>query len=464
MGEEVYSRIYESARQKERERVNNFIKDIKNGLVGAPFFLNLFAPKGFGKTAFLERIWEEYECLLPASLVHVGSFRGENAESLDLDRLLVHIVGQLGERLPRRVAPLPADYENWTDENQLGDLLLQLVSGAKEYEKVALLLVDDYDLMPEKQRRWFQEKVFGPATKTKKFAVILTSETELRFTEDFNLRMRLECRELKGLDPEAISLALPEYEGIAGEIHLVTGGLPILTGEFVERLKAFQVTTPADFQAHAQELTGKYYRTYVEEQFLADLAPDIQETMLPLALLRRFDVKVLKKILPDLLPKSYESYGTADYLDLIDRLRPWVEWRRQGGYALNPAFRLMLQGYVVTIKPDLYKRVNRAAEVMYRRWLESEYREYYLIELLYHVLALYRAERGNVLFPMQDEMSRAKVGDELLGYLRGDGGRRLQDVDLDALRNSLEQDPDLKNYVPAEVKRVIEELTKEERP
>ena len=74
------------------------------------------------------------------------------------------------------------------------------------------------------------------------------------------------------------------------------------------------------------------------------------------------------------------------------------------------------------------------------------------------MLALYRAEKGNALFPVQDEMSQAKVGDELLEHLTGDGGRRLQDVDLDALRNSLEQDPDLKNYVPADVKRVIEDL------
>lgn len=458
MGQQIYSKIYESTRQQEHERIRQFIEDIKNDLAGAPFFLNLFAPKGFGKTMFLEQIWQDYERVLPASLVCVCDFRKQDDKEVNLRDLLVRITRDFGERLPRRIAPLPSDYEELTNERHLAELLVNLVSSAKDYEKVTLLLIDDYDLMPKSQRRWFQENIFSPASRTRKIAVVLTSANELRFTESFDLRMRLESRELSSLDPEAISRALPKYERIAGEIHRITGGWPLLTGEFIEQLKASKVATPADFQAHAKELTGKYYRAYVEDRVLADLAPDIRETMLVLALLRRFDVKVLKKILPDLLPEPYQSYGTADYLDLIDHLRPWVDWRRQGGYVLNPAFRLMLQGYVLTIKPDLYKRVNRVAEVMYRGWLENEHREHHLIELLYHVLALYRAEKGNALFPVQDEMSQIRVSDELLKYLTGDGGPRLQATDLDSLRNSLEQDPHLKYYVSEEVKDTIQGL------
>jgi hypothetical protein len=453
----ICSRIYASAHQRERERVQELIEDIRND-ISTCFFLNLFAPKGFGKTVFLEQIWDEHERVLPASLVCVGDFRKKDDKVIALRDLLVHIIHDLGDRLPRRVAPLPSDYADWTNEKQLAELLLNLFSGAKEFEKATLLLIDDYDLMPEEQRRWLQENVFSPACRTRKIAVVLTSETELRFTESFELRMRLECRELTSLDPEAISRALPEYEGIAGEIHRITGGLPVLTEQFVEQLRVFQVKTFADLQAHAQELTNKYYRAYVEDKVLAELAPDIQETVLVLALLRRFDVKVLRESLPNLLPEPYQGYGTADYLDLIDRLRPWVQWRRQGGYALNLAFRMLLQGYVLTIRPNLYKQVNRAVEILYRGWLESEYREHYLIELLYHVLALYRAEKGYGLFPVQDEMSQVRVSDELLKYLAGDGGGRLQAADVDALRNSLEQDPDLKPYVSESALTAIQRL------
>jgi len=236
MDKEVYSRIYESARQKERERIRQFIGDIKNDLAGAPFFLNLFAPKGFGKTAFLEQIWEDYERVLPASLVRVGNFLKKDGEDIAMSDLLVHIIRDFGERLPTRVAPLPSNYADWTNEKQLAELLLGVISGAKDYEKVTLLLIDDYDSIPEEQRRWFQENVLSPASRKGKIAVVLTSETELRFTESFDLRMRLECRALTSLDPEAISRALPQYEGIAGEIHRITGGLPLLTEEFRKAL------------------------------------------------------------------------------------------------------------------------------------------------------------------------------------------------------------------------------------
>lgn len=456
MEKRVYSRIYESAHQQEREHLRKFVEDIKNNLAGAPLFLNLFAPKGFGKTSFLEQMWEEYERVLPASLVRARDFLREDA-SLALDKMLIHIFDQLGERLPRRLAPLPSDYKGWTNVQQLAEWLLKLVSGAKDYEKVTLLLIDDYDFISEEQRHWLQEHFLSPASRQGKIAVVLTSETELRFTESFELRMRLECRELTSLDPEAISRALPEYEGIAGEIHKITGGLPLLTEQFIEQLKDLQVKTLPDLKVHAQELTNRYYRAYVEDRILADLASDIRETMLVLSLLRRFDIKVLKKLLPDLLVEPYQSYGTVDYLDLIDRLRPWVEWRRQGGYTLNPALRLVLEGYILTIRPDLYKKVNHAAESLYREWLGSEYNEHYLVELLYHVLAQYRAE-VNGLFFVQDEMSQAKVGSELLRFLTENGGH-IHDVDsVIALRNSLEQDPDLKNYISENVKREIDRV------
>ena len=455
------ARIYDSARDQERTQVREFIEDIKAGIANH-FLLNLFAPKGFGKTAFLRLIWKDYERILPASLVRVGDFCGENDEACALSGLLIQIIRDLCDRLPSRIVNLPSGYESLTNEEHLAELIRGLGLSAQEFEKVTLLLLDDYDLMPEAQTRWFQKNILSPLARTRKTAIILTSEAELRFTESLDLRMRLKSRELTSLNPEAIARALPGYgERIADEIYLITGGLPVLTQEFIKQLQASQVATAADFQAQAQELVRKYYQTHVEREVLASLAPDIRETLLVLALLRRFDVRVLKGILPKLLPDSYQDYGTADYLGLVSRLQSWVQWRRQGGYTLNPAFGMMLQGYVLTEEPNLYKKVNRAAVALYDEWLEEEYRGHYLIELLYHKLALYRLEKGHDLFSrlgIQDEMSQAKVSNQLLEYLTGNGGRCIQEADLDALRNSLHQDPDLKIYISEDVDRAIQGL------
>lgn len=287
------------------------------------------------------------------ALVRLSEKQSENA---DLREVLIQIIHELSERL---ISPLPSDYKNFSNDRKLVELLLQFVSYAKDKERTTLLLIDNYDLFPNEQQRWFQENFLSPATRTKKFAVVLTSQTELRFTESFELRMRLESRELKGLDSETISLAFPEYKGGAEEIYKVTGGVPNLTAELIEQLVESQIFSSDEFKTRAQEITGKYYRMNVEENFLGTFPAETRETMLILALLSRFDVKVLKQVLPNLMHDPYQSYGTADYLNLIDRLRPWVEWRRKGGYSLNPAFQLMLQGYISTSKPDLYKKVKQ---------------------------------------------------------------------------------------------------------
>jgi hypothetical protein len=112
--------------------------------------------------------------------------------------LLINVLSDLSDRLPKRVIDLPADYKRLTDEEQLASLLLDLVSGAKDFEKVTLLLLDDYDAMPDEKRGWFEKRVLGQLVRTKKAVVILTSEFELRFT-DIDLRMRLENHELLAL-------------------------------------------------------------------------------------------------------------------------------------------------------------------------------------------------------------------------------------------------------------------------
>jgi hypothetical protein len=456
----IYSRLYASGLQQEWERATDFVENVKAGVANY-LLLNFFAPTGFGKTTLLEQVWDKYERVLPASLVSVSSFRRAN-EAFALCDLLIHIIRELDIRLPKRITSLPSDYESLIDETQLAELLVGLVSNARDFEKATLLLLDDYDTMPEKGRRQFELKVLNQLVKTKSVAITLTSESELRFS-GFDLRMRLESCELSSLSTEVISRALPEYADIAAEIHRITGGLPVLTKELIQQLEAARVTTAADFCSREQELMEEYYRVHVEEMVLRDVAPDKRGTILALALLRRFDVAVLGEILPKVLPDDYpEDYGTAEYLRLIEDLGSWVHWRMQGGYALNPALRTVLQGYVLVENPKLYEQVNRAAVVLYREWLKKEeYREHYLIELLYHGLTSLRFEQGAGLLPIQDKIGQAKVGDELLKYLEDESAVRIREKELDSLRNSLMKDTDLKDYVSEDVLRVIQSLIDE---
>ncbi|MDY7079229.1 MAG: hypothetical protein SXV54_20130 [Chloroflexota bacterium] len=443
----VDSKLYASSLRLELEHAIEFVETVKAN-VAQYLILNLFAPTGFGKTMLLEDLWKKYERILPTSLVRVRDFQ---SETFDLCGLLIHVIHDLGDRVPKRVAGLPADYEDSKDKEWLAERLLLLVSGARDFEKATLLLFDDYDYLPENIRRWFESEILTPLVKAKSAAMILTSERGVRFNA-FDLRMRLESRELSSLSTGAISEALPEYNGIAGEIHRISGGVPLLTEELVKQLRAAEVTV-TDFRSRRQELVREFYRTHLKETIFKNTPQEIQETILVLALLRRFDVKVMGRILPIVLPRYYETYTTPEYLNLIERpLKSWAQWRMQGGYALKSAYRVLLPEYVWTEDPNLYEQVNRVAVASHRGLLKTEgYREYYLLELLYHRLVLDRIEG-------KDRAAETRLGDELQKYLGDEDAASIQAVDLDALRNSLKQDIDLKDYVSEGILRMIQDL------
>lgn len=456
----THSRIYELACGQERERTRELIETVRSNTFGDPLFVNLFAPRGFGKTFLLEQVREEYARVLPVSLVCVNDFCAEDGKMIILQDLLIHIINDLAMGLPRRI-DLPPDYESWTDEEQLARLLLDIVSDANKYEKVPLFLIDDYDLIPERQDRWFRQSVLGPLAQTRRIVVILTSKSELRFTE-IEIRMRLENRELLGLDAETVSSALPDYEETAEQIYRVTGGVPFLVEALAKHLEEAQVTTLADFRAQAKHLIVEYHRAsvraYVEDKVLAGLPSEVGKAVPVLALLRRFNPRMLQALLPRLLPEFYQGYRTAGYLDLIDCLRPWVRWRRQGGYTIHPALRMVLRGYILTTDQKLYERANRQAVGLYREWLKREYRPHYVIELLYHVLALQVArEPSAFLFP-HNAASRSRVSKELVKYLTEGEGCYLQAAELEALRESLERDADLRGYISEDAKQVIRDM------
>jgi hypothetical protein len=441
------SRLYALSLSRELEHAIEFVERVK-ARVPQYLILSLFAPAGFGKTMLLRKLWQKYERVLPTTLVRVRDFQNE---TFDLCRLLARVIHDLGDRVPKRVAGLPADYEDSKDREWLAEWVVRLVSGARDFEKATLLLFDDYDFLPENSRRWFESDVLPSLIKTKRVAVILTSERGLRFNA-FDLRMRLESRELSSLSTEAISEALPEYNGIAGEIHRIAGGVPLLTDELVRQLKAAQITA-TDFQSRRQELVRKFYRKHLQETVFANVPQQIQDTIMVLALLRRFDVKVMGKLLPVLFPQYYETYNTPEYLNLIEQpLRSWAQWRIQGGYVLNPAYRVVLVEYVWTEDPQLYERVNRVAVASYRELLEREgYREYYLLELLYHRLVVDGIEGKN-------KAPRIRLREELREYLNGEHAASIQAADLDSLRNSLKQDGDLKDYVSEDVLQMIQDM------
>jgi hypothetical protein len=437
----------------ELDKVEDFVHEIE-AKIADHFILNFFALAGFGKTALLRRIWELYERLLPASFVDIGGYL-KKGEEFDLCRSLVDMIRQLDERIPKRLKSLPVEFDRSTDEMWLAEQLLALIQASNTYGKVVLLLLDDYDRMPARPRAWFEAKILSQAIRTGQVAAILTSELELRFTERIDLRMRLESYKLSSFTEQIISQSFPRYKSVASDILRLTGGLPVCTEHLVQYLDNLGISTQAEFRAHERELVRQCYRTYVEETVFHDLDQALRDTILVLALLRRFDVAVLKELLPKVLPDYYKGSTKVDYFDLIDSLGNRVQWRQQGGYTLNQGLQTLIEAYTLAQRPKIYEQVNRAALALYRKELKTtkEYREHYLLELLYHKLALLELVGDTTPVALQKAL-----GEELRQYLGGESKTGpLPIEDLDSLRNSLLQDQDLKDYVSEDILHAIQD-------
>jgi hypothetical protein len=149
----------------------------------------------------------------------------------------------------------------------------------------------------------------------------------------------------------------------------------------------------------------------------------------------------------------FEGYDTADYLDLIEQLGSQARWRMQGGYALNKSIRAVLEGYVRFIEPGYYDQVNRAALAMYRELLDREYREYYLVELLYHRLILLLWHNNH-----SSERIEVVITKEISRYLYDESTATIKETDLDSLRHTLTRDKELKPYISKDVMEEIKRL------
>lgn len=438
--------------EREFERVEDFVENIKSGIADF-FFLNFFAPEGFAKSYLIRQTWKKYERILPVAFIKVKEYLNPDGEA-DCPTILIKILQDFDERLPRRVSQLPAGYENLRNENELAEILVNLVKNAKDAEKIFLFLFDDYDLLPGPISSQIETEVFSKLVEMSVTGIILTSKLELVFDNGFELRMRLEHYEVSNLDIEGISKSLPQYQGIASEIYMLTGGIVNLMSGLVQQLEQSQINS-GNFHLHQNELTKKYYQDFIENTILKQYKPQVRDTLLVLALLRRFDSKVLTKILPEILPQYYsEDMPPGFYIELIKGLGDTVQWRAQGGYTVVPALRVALHGYVRFDIPEVFRKVNLTAVRVNRDFLTNGgYKEYYLLELIYHKIILSRDEKGLGLFPIQE-----KVGKELVEYLNGDSAALVPQNDLDLLRNWLKQDPDISIYINEEALKAIDRM------
>ena len=445
----------ESARKHARyERDLDFVQclveDVEKGIGDVHPILNIYAIAGFGKSTFLGKVEEKFRRKQPTTLVHVADFKGEHEGGYELDSMLRRMVADLQNGLPRWAQ---LDLEA-TELTGLVDQLKTMTRYAVENGKTALVLVDDYDQLPPGTRVLFDEAVLSRLVKkSERAVVILTSEQELPFTDRLDLKVHLKTRPLSKFTEDDIKITTPQYTDLAEEILKWTGGVSELVKFLIRELGRHSIGTLEDYYAHKKELLKGAYREHVDAVVFNGLPEPARQAMPILSLLRRFDVSTLRSILPQIIP-DFESYTTRQYLELIDQLGSRVQWRDEGGYALDDALRTILSNYIQAYDQPTYRKVHRVAERVYKGWLQGRYRNYYLREMLYHKVA------QETLSPEIDFPSIVQlVSVVLLEYIRGEckpGPCDNGDIDeLRTFKESLEQDKDLNKFISSEVWEAI---------
>ncbi|MCL4301561.1 MAG: hypothetical protein KJ077_38025 [Anaerolineae bacterium] len=438
-------------RDADMQFVQHFIEN-----VGSYSILNVFSTRRVGRTTFLRHIRDEQRTKMPTVFVSVQDFVSVEREGgYRLDQFLRQVADQLQSQLPADTISPVVEIETADRVNILALTVIELVNFAARKGSTPLILIDDYDLLPAGSKIVFEDLVLSRIVEQPGQAiVILSSEQELRFTDRLDLRVRLRTYELSRLTVSDIARSVPQrYAVLAPEILRWTGGMPDLVEFFVEEANKQQIGNLDEYRTRKNELLGPKYRTQIQKVVFPDIRTASDGVLDTLALLRRFDVAILSGVLPQINPKIFASFKQKHYLDLIRELGSRIYWREQGGYVLDDILKTMLSSYIRTFEPDTYRKVNDIVATTYEAWLREEYRQHYLLEMLYHRMILENIRISS------DEVVTDLLSKLLLDYIEGRQGIGPSKIDeLDSLRRTLEIDLDLRPFVEPEVFDIIDRM------
>jgi hypothetical protein len=419
--------------------------------------VNFYAPGGFGKSDKLLALWEDCAGRYPAALAQVRDYK--SGEAFDRSAMLRKLVSDLEARLPR-ASVTPLEDPALRNPSALVDHIADLAEAAKVKQKPVLLFFDDYDYLPEVDRRWLEDRLLDDLAATRRVILVLSSKLKLTFEQkSFELRTRLQRHQLRAYTFKEIGCEYPQHADLATHIHALTGGMPSLVKLLVGVLDRLGVDDVRALRAHREEVLSAYYAVAIPE--LLNGEPErIQELVQILALPRRFDAKVVGEILERIGNPAARPGDTFYYLDLLGELDRWLRWRDEGGYKLHPPHRVVLQDYIRYKGLDVYQDVHQALVAFYRESLTGEYRDHYVQELLYHRLCLERDKQERA--PL---LGQAPADVSIDALLQGTNGHTMEHINQEQatrLQKVLMGDADLRRYFnPREIHEILSRLIRQ---
>ncbi len=346
--------------------------------------------------------------------------------------------------------------------NKAGRAFIRAMLALVEAQPVALFF-DETERIDIGVVDWLEEWVINPLIQTGRCLVVWTGRRPQRWKR-FEVRRRLNSQELDPFEPkDTIRLfrenslgaiaRLPDDEivSLSGRVHRLTGGHPLADTVVLHQLGELTEQniplTERQFNTQADRLLDDLVQKFIDAYAFAGLQADLIDACRVMALVRQFDVIMLRGILKETL-SIYAAFKPEEFGALLSRLRATqlVLWDdRRKGYTIDPTLRHILTEYIFHHHPKQYLTVNRLALAIYQDWIarSGDNRGVYIVEELYHQARINRLDRRTL--PEGPVDLAALLQQRLDQYEQQDSD--LRGSALDRLYHELEGDVDLRALV-----------------
>lgn len=389
-----------------RDDEKNFVEKLLregSSLNRSQRIINFSGLDGSGKTWFLQWLYHEYQ---NQKHTHCCFLKAEDVKSpaeVSPEALFKKVLRDLSEDADYTPPPNLNILEQSTIPELEAHLEHFLRALDESGDRKILLLIDDYEQFPSHLGEMLEKYVLWKMVKCKCALTVLTSRandvtnrSQFIFQHKGCLRIHTHYRELTNFTYQDVSGQYQEYIKCIPQILRVTAGLPICVEHLIEQVQQRHVKTDSEFMEHEKEFVSLNYESPVKNRVLAEVKPEMQEVICILSIPRRFNIGVMKSLLPKIMPEKYQQCLDVNYLDLAQSLGDPSLWNLvRNAYSIREPVRRILSYYMALLDTKKFSEINEELLHVYEQQINSpSFKVHEYVEYLYHRLNRTRLSIG----------------------------------------------------------------------
>ena len=314
-----------------------------------------------------------------------------------------------------------------------------------------VIFFDETEILSAELVYWIEDYIINPLGRTKHVVIVWTARQPWRWRKpEVRYRLRSEKLDVFGDEEVKDQLAIRDFkpdlvEQLFQNVHFVTGGHPFAGNVVINEINTWGDVSKDIFLNQEAHLLEVIFAEFVLGYAFRGLSPEAKAAYELLALVRLFDITMLRKVLTTSKGILFDKWNFEQFSDLLNELKrtQLLDWDR--GYVLEKSLRHLISEYYFTNDKELYKRINLAAREVYQDWLGRpvDNRGLFIIEDIYHNSCLLRVgENIDIKAVMRVHLEDFEDRIDDLIALRNS---------LDRLAGNLKRDQEIKKLVGEEV-------------